>query len=930
MLMDTSGQKWRRILLIAGGATTVAAVIWYILRRETEARKRSEPFVAAVAKELELFFQVTDPKGCTIGIREEADVQGAKTGKSLHAGEVFRVAEVRQSSGEQRYLRLADGRGWVFTHSSRDGRVLIEPFSGDVGVGVMQKGQEAPKKGFSCMELLDAVKNDLGAKSLGELHDALSASNHMSVLCRQHGAIEVVADSWSRSPRDPEVAALAATILQRYAGVHAEKLRSKDVPALCGLVLGSVGVTTDLAVVARLWARIGCPTSQELLGLLEHPASDASALRPLVRVLATSGARRSSDAWPPGPGPLGQVTALLSGEAAPEAMLLLCAVTPPIRAPRCPRGGTAGGGGDSGDSDTDGGDAADEPQPTTAVDDSSTNEPSASSAQGRGRGRGRGARGKARGEGSAAAGSVVEPGVVEVAEAATEEERRRRWEVLLEARGEEAADRLEASLALGGDAAMANDSNEDTADVRARSVTEILEHIKVDVATAEAWPLLFSAVDGGAVVGEGDPRAVDAEVCISAGFEGGNLRRVRRDPSGGLEILLNGDTNNSKSCFWFFFELSACEDVVLRLRIVNLSKSGSTFLDGQHVAALRPGDEAWTRGGSGYAYFPNRYAIEGCGRLYTLSFSLALKVGTTRIAYFYPYLLGDVFADLRVLRPGGDWLDAYDLGPTPGGRRLPMLVITDFADVVAAVERQRPRVVVSARVHPGEAPASHMMRGVLELLLSSSEEARALRRRFVFVVFPLLNPDGVALGNGRSNSAGLDLNRYWENPPAGSEVAVVRRELAKLQASPPGIFAHLDLHAHSGKHGVFTLSNPGCTALPDWLAESGDVLFDRAQCTFSATKGKRGSARCVSWREFGVLHAHTIEASYGKIPSKQRHLTAADLRQLGGTLVRACAAMAEQAPPPPPPTTVAVAAQALVPAARRGAPKRAAAAIARL
>lgn len=41
--------------------------------------------------------------------------------------------------------------------------------------------------------------------------------------------------------------------------------------------------------------------------------------------------------------------------------------------------------------------------------------------------------------------------------------------------------------------------------------------------------------------------------------------------------------------------------------------------------------------------------------------------------------------------------------------RLPMLVITDFSSPA-----RRPHVVISARVHPGEAPASYMMRGVLQ------------------------------------------------------------------------------------------------------------------------------------------------------------------------------------------------------------------------
>lgn len=52
-------------------------------------------------------------------------------------------------------------------------------------------------------------------------------------------------------------------------------------------------------------------------------------------------------------------------------------------------------------------------------------------------------------------------------------------------------------------------------------------------------------------------------------------------------------------------------------------------------------------------------------------------------------------------------------------------------------------IIVSARVHPGEVPAQHTMRGVLDLLLDPNDpRSRALRERFVFKIIPMLNPDG--------------------------------------------------------------------------------------------------------------------------------------------------------------------------------------------
>lgn len=42
--------------------------------------------------------------------------------------------------------------------------------------------------------------------------------------------------------------------------------------------------------------------------------------------------------------------------------------------------------------------------------------------------------------------------------------------------------------------------------------------------------------------------------------------------------------------------------------------------------------------------------------------------------------------------------------------------------------------------------------------------AQKLRDKFIFKLIPMLNPDGVIHGNYRTNLAGYDLNRVWENP----------------------------------------------------------------------------------------------------------------------------------------------------------------------
>jgi murein tripeptide amidase MpaA len=53
---------------------------------------------------------------------------------------------------------------------------------------------------------------------------------------------------------------------------------------------------------------------------------------------------------------------------------------------------------------------------------------------------------------------------------------------------------------------------------------------------------------------------------------------------------------------------------------------------------------------------------------------------------------------------------------------------------------------------------------MIRFLLSNEEEAKTLRKNFVFYIFPMLNPDGVIYGNHRCSLVGVDLNRRWMNP----------------------------------------------------------------------------------------------------------------------------------------------------------------------
>ncbi|CAJ1345000.1 unnamed protein product [Effrenium voratum] len=117
--------RWTKALCIAGGAAAAAGVLWYVFREDEEEAAAEAGLAAAGGQK----FCVTDPSGACIGIRKEPDVSSARTGLQLMPGEVFDVSEVLEAPDGQMYLKLADGRGWAFTRSSRDGRLLCQRVS---------------------------------------------------------------------------------------------------------------------------------------------------------------------------------------------------------------------------------------------------------------------------------------------------------------------------------------------------------------------------------------------------------------------------------------------------------------------------------------------------------------------------------------------------------------------------------------------------------------------------------------------------------------------------------------------------------------------------------------------------------------------------------------------------------------------------------
>ena len=130
------------------------------------------------------------------------------------------------------------------------------------------------------------------------------------------------------------------------------------------------------------------------------------------------------------------------------------------------------------------------------------------------------------------------------------------------------------------------------------------------------------------------------------------------------------------------------------------------------------------------------------------------------MAHCYPYTYSDncEFLNQIATPETKDKIRKTVLCKTLAGNDCEMVIITNFTSKPEEIAMRR-AVILTSRVHPGESNASYIIHGTLEYLVSEEEGAYNLRNNFVFKIIPMLNPDGVIVGNYRCSLSGLDLNR---------------------------------------------------------------------------------------------------------------------------------------------------------------------------
>lgn len=304
---------------------------------------------------------------------------------------------------------------------------------------------------------------------------------------------------------------------------------------------------------------------------------------------------------------------------------------------------------------------------------------------------------------------------------------------------------------------------------------------------------------------------------IDAGFDGGSIEvDDAGKPSPEVHLRLRADSA-AEFRQWFCFRSSGDPGEMRAFRIVNAGEA--EYPDGWddfRVCASYDGED-WFRVATRYEGGALRFRHRASRRSITFAPFAPYPISRQR------RLLGWAARSERArVERIGETVDGRDLSVITFGREGPSSL----------------HVWMIARQHPGETMASWCAEGVVVRLLDEADPViEALLEDAVIHVVPCVNVDGGVRGNHRTNAAGRDLNRSWDDPDPvmAPEVFSLRRAIAER-----GVDMFLDIHGDEALPYVFAA---GCEGNPRYsprlasLEADFAVTLEAADPSFQRVKG---------------------------------------------------------------------------------------------
>ena len=413
----------------------------------------------------------------------------------------------------------------------------------------------------------------------------------------------------------------------------------------------------------------------------------------------------------------------------------------------------------------------------------------------------------------------------------------------------------------------------------------------------------------------------DTTLIFESRFESGNLLcAFKTEEENNYQLYLQNDTNTTGYIQWFFFRVSntkkgkkAIFNIINMLRPTCVYKKGLKIMTYSKLQAKNE-NIGWHRDCQNIMYYTNNlftYNENSKKRrsLSSLCFEYEFKYDHDTVyfanclPYFYSKLTKEIKFYENKTKNKFYFFEKNSITQTLGGNELfsikidtsksqniinpqnsfphliqsnnqplPNLLNSSFNLKKSEIENNQQKsqnskkaVIMIARQHPGETVGSFVIKGCIDFLLGDSEEAKKLRDIYNFYILPMMNPDGVLVGNSRTSFAGCDLNRRWSKPNEIIHPEIFYAKSLILQkALKQNISFIIDFHGHFGTYNSLFYCNhkenkETCALFP-YLCSKLSNIISFQQSTFSMPKYKNSTERLSLFRELENNNNNNIVA----------------------------------------------------------------------
>ena len=392
----------------------------------------------------------------------------------------------------------------------------------------------------------------------------------------------------------------------------------------------------------------------------------------------------------------------------------------------------------------------------------------------------------------------------------------------------------------------------------------------------------------------------DNTLIFESRFESGNLLcAFKTEDENSYQLYLQNDTNTTGYIQWFFFKVSNTKKGrKVNFNIINMLRKTCLYSQGLKIMTYSTMEAqkeniGWHRDCSNIIYYPNNLFVYNNNKqnkkrnLYSLSFDYEFKYDndTVYFANSIPYFYSTLMKELNKYEFDEEkypFFHRKTLAMTLGGNDLDMFTINSMYDIFkngvtsvitsksinysyfknnyeknadsSKILDERKAVVLIGRQHPGETVGSYVIKGMYDFLMGESDEAKKLREFYIFKIVPMMNPDGVLVGNSRTSFAGCDLNRRWSKPNEiiHPEIYNTKQMILKLSSQRNLAFV-IDCHGHFGTFNSLLYCNykdnkRTCKLFP-YICSKLSKIISFQQCTFAMPKYKLSTERIALFNE---------------------------------------------------------------------------------